>query len=399
MEETWMEDGKIYVWGAMWRGRQICSFLRRAGKKVEYIIDNNKALHGSKADGISVVGFSSIAPMLSQTDTIIIGTYTADNEQQIRAQMRDGGFQGTVWGSMEFHDKFELPYFCNEKEHYPYQTDFCHSLYLWLDNILEEVEFWEKEVAGAQGRFHQHYLERIKSKNFQCGRIKNMVKNGDVVLDVGSGICSQYGNRLSETEQIVLKGIDPLAPFYNHINQRFEKEHEPDFKIAPVEFGFFELLSFQYGSAYSDYILIDNALDHCIDPFAAIVECLRVLKAGGTLTTAHHVDEAYKAFYSGLHQWNICCDANGDFVIWNEKNYINVTKKLSEYADIQTSKVMINSSEMPFGSVICNLVKKKEIPEEYFIHERERAGMLMKGFMEKLSDLRFALGYLKIMSL
>ena len=99
------------------------------------------------------------------------------------------------------------------------------------------------------------------------------------------------------------------------------------------------------------------------------------------------------------HQWNICCDTNGDFVIWNEKNYINVTKKLSEYADIQTSKVMINSSEMPFGSVICNLVKKKEIPEEYFIHERERAGMLMKGFMEKLSDLRFALDYLKIMSL
>lgn len=65
MEEKWMEDGKIYVWGAMWRGRQICNFLRRAGKKVEYIIDNNEALHGSKVDGIPVEGFSSIAHMLS----------------------------------------------------------------------------------------------------------------------------------------------------------------------------------------------------------------------------------------------------------------------------------------------------------------------------------------------
>lgn len=399
MEEKKLENGRIYVWGAMTRGRQICNLLKQAGKKVEYMIDNNKSLHGSKIDGIQVVGFCSVVDMLNETDTIIIGMYTIVNEQQVREQIRKSGFSGNIWGSMEFHDKFEIPYYCNQAKAYSYQTEFCHSLQGWLDNILEEVEFWDKEAATPQGKHYQHYLERIKSKEFECSRIKDMVKGGDVVLDVGSGICSQYGSFLNKKEQIVLKGIDPLAPFYNTINRRFAKEHELDFQIAPVEFGFFELLSFQYGKAYSDYILIDNALDHCIDPFTAITECLQVLKIGGTLSMAHHVDEAYKAFYSGLHQWNICCDEDNDFVIWNKKNYINVTQKLSEYTDIQTHREMINSDVTPFGLVICNLIKKKELPMEYFVNERERAGMLMKGFMEKLSDLNFALEYLKIMAL
>lgn len=399
MEEKWLENGRIYVWGGGWRGRQICSFLRLAGKKAEYIIDNDKSLHGNKIEGIRIVGFDSIVSILDQTDTIIIGTYTTVREQQIREQIQDSGFRGTVWGSMAFHDKFEIPYYCCRAERYAYRTEFSDNLQGWLDHILEEVEFWNKEAAKPQGKHYQHYLERIRPKEFACGRIKDKVKDGDVILDVGSGICSQYGNRLSKTEEIILKGVDPLASFYNRINQRFAKEHELDFPIAPVEFGFFELLSFQYGNAYSDHILIDNALDHCIDPFTAIMECLRVLKVGGTLSMAHHVDEAYKAFYSGLHQWNICCDENHDFIIWNEKSYINVTRELSEYAEIQTSREMINSDVTPFGIVICNLVKKKEIPGEYFTDEREKAGMLMEGFMGKLADLEFALDYLKIMVL
>lgn len=394
-----MENGKICVWGAMTRGRQICGFLRQAGKKVEYIIDNNEALHGTEIDGILVVGLASVAGLLNRQDTIIVGTYTTVNERQIREQIQNSGFQGSVWGSMDFHDQFEIPYYCNEAKNRPYQTDFGYSLHRWLDNILEEVEFWNKEAASPQGVHYRHYLERIRPKEFNCERIKNMVKAGDVVLDAGSGICSQYGNQLSNTGRILLTGIDPLAAFYNEINRRFEKEHELDFRIEPVKFGFFELLSFQYRGGHSDYILVDNALDHCIDPFTAVIECLRVLKPGGMLTMAHHVDEAYKAFYAGLHQWNICSDGNDDFVIWNEENYINVTEELREYADIETYREKINSDVTPFGIVVCNLVKKKEIPVGYSGDERARAGLLMEGFMEKLSDPRFALDYLKIMAL
>lgn len=398
MDREWMNGGKLFVWGAMCRGRQICSFLRNVEKTVECIIDNNEELHGSEADGIRIVGFGSIIHVLRETDTIIIGTYTLEREQEIRLQIQESGFRGIVLGGAEFHEKFEIPYFCDQAENYPYQIDFRRNLHTWLDNLLEEVEFWKKEAADPQGRFYQHYLERMKPKIFDCSRMKDRVKDGDVVLDVGSGICSQYGNFLSKTERIVLKGIDPLAPFYNRINRRFEKDHELDFRIAPVEFGFFELLSFQYGNAYSDYILIDNALDHCIDPFAAIVECLRVLRVGGTLTMAHHVDEAYKAFYGGLHQWNLCRRENGDFVIWNERNYMNVTQELSEYADIQTFDEKIISDVTPFGIVVCNLVKKKELPVEFFAEERNRAGVLMSGLMEKMSDLQFALDYLKVMT-
>ncbi len=61
----------------------------------------------------------------------------------------------------------------------------------WLDNLLEEVEFWKKEAASSGGKYYQHYLERIKPKQFVCDRMKEMkVEEDQVILDVGSGICS-----------------------------------------------------------------------------------------------------------------------------------------------------------------------------------------------------------------
>lgn len=80
--------------------------------------------------------------------------------------------------------------------------------------------------------------------------------------------------------------------------------------------------------------MINNALDHCIDPFRSIVECLYILKKGGYICTLHRRAEAIYEKYTGLHRWNVDYDSKDHLIIWNEDNAIDVTKALEEVSDI-----------------------------------------------------------------
>lgn len=45
-------------------------------------------------------------------------------------------------------------------------------------------------------------------------------------------------------------------------------------ELELFKFSLFELIATFYKKEGADGIMINNALDHCIDPFKAIVECL-----------------------------------------------------------------------------------------------------------------------------
>ena len=48
----------------------------------------------------------------------------------------------------------------------------------------------------------------------------------------------------------------------------------------------------------------------------------------------HRRAEAVYENWSGLHRWNMdCCD--GNFLIWNKENAVNVTENLKDYAEIR----------------------------------------------------------------
>lgn len=394
-----MELNKVIVWGAKWRGLQLVQFIQDKLKvNVECFVDSNLELSGEMVEGKDVISPDTFFEEYNLLDvSVIVGCFDPIKEREIIETLNNNKFKGCIIGGAEFHNKYEMPYFCNTAKK-RYEIEFDDKMDKWIKNILAEVEFWKNEVASKNGLYWNHYLDRIKPKQFQCERVSELIKENDIVLDVGCGICSQYGSLLNN-HIINLKGIDPLAPFYNRINLKNKEILGLDFEIPQVEFGLFELLSYTYGNDYCDIILIDNALDHCIDPVNSIVECLKVLKIGGTLSTFHHIDEAYKAFYSDLHQWNVCCDENNCFILWNQDNYINVNELLKDYVEIKVEKSMILAPEIPFGGVICNIKKAKEIPDDFMNMGKQRAGVVLEKMMTQLSDLQYAIELLKLQCL
>ncbi len=99
MEKRKLNAERIFVWDAISRGQQVCNFLKQIGKKVTAVIDRNEVLHDNQLCGTKIVGFHSIRETLTKKDTIIIGVRTAVYEKEIRQQIKDAGFQGTVWGA------------------------------------------------------------------------------------------------------------------------------------------------------------------------------------------------------------------------------------------------------------------------------------------------------------
>ncbi len=378
--------GNVYIWGMSNRGKQIERILR--------------------ADGIDVVGYvdtynpAAMKPeaffkLDNKESIVIVASNRPDFVSEITTEIEKADYKGKVITSYVFHHQHEIPFFCEHAKH-QYEIEFERKMHVWFDSFLSEVYFWQNEVARPGSSYWEHYKERIAPKEYH-GYLENKVKGGEVVFDVGCGICSQYGALLKDGAKINLVGIDPLAPYYNKINENYYNYvGEIEENRVKVRFGMFELLSAMLGENVADYIIIDNALDHCIDPFSAVVECLKVLKIGGELVTSHHIDEAYKAFYSDLHQWNICADQNNDFILWNEENYINVNENLSEYVDIKVEIIHRETLEQPYGCVLCYLKKKKEIPSELTQNLMQRSGFVIAEMMEKMSDTAYACDLLRL---
>lgn len=372
---------KAYIWGGSFRGIQIKGILESLGVEVCGVIDRNV---------LGCMKPEKFFEICQPTDVVVIGSIKPETQKSIIKDIKGSGSNVIIMTNQEFHYKYEIPFYEKNSSH-KYEMDFEQKMKKWFDSFLSEVKFWKNDVATPSGYYWNHYIQRLKPKEFICERISGLVKDGDIVLDVGCGICSQYGKKLNNGV-INLVGIDPLAPFYNKINDRYYKNYSDDKKQenATVVFGMFELLSYMLGENYADFILIDNALDHCIDPYSAIIECLKVVKIGGMVSTRHHVNEAYKAMYSDLHQWNICADDDNKFIIWNQENYIDVKEYLDEYVEFDVRIEQNISLEAPYGNVICNFVKKKDIPDNLSKYTKKRTGFVMGEMMRKLADIEYA---------
>lgn len=330
----------------------------------------------------------------NNNSVLIIAVPIPKEETVVINNLLNRKFVGKIVTNAEFHYKYEIPYYANSAKRI-YDIDFYRKIQKWMDNFLSEVVFWKTQVATPGSMYWNHYIDRISVKEFYSNRINNdCIKEDTVILDVGCGICSQYGTTFNGKNLNII-GIDPLAYFYNDINRKYLNKHT-EIKRKDVEFGMFELLSYNFSENYADYILIDNALDHCIDPVAAIIESLKVLKINGVLSTAHHVNEAYKAFYSDLHQWNIYCDENNEFVLWNTDNYISVSNMLKDYVDIEISIDKKYTVECPYGQVVCNMKKKKDIPYNLYSENKNRYNFIIREFMRKLTDIKYAVSLLDL---
>lgn len=204
----------------------------------------------------------------------------------------------------------------------------------WIQNIDSEVDFWlscglDKECDSAE------WYERLRRMNrkevlFSEPDLERIVKDGDIVMDIGCALVSRFGEKLSDGGLISLIPVDPLAYYYNHMNERDSRSKKETYFCR---FGMFELISDLFGSNYADAIYIRNAMDHSFDPFRGLISCLDTLKIGGTMKLQHQKAEAVHGNWTGLHKWNLDC-INGSFVIWNRENAVNVSDTLKDYAEI-----------------------------------------------------------------
>lgn len=366
------------VYGAGKMGSTAKFFANALNRKVVAFCDAS-ATPGMMLNELPVIDRPTLISYINNGDIrgIIIGSSTYDNE---------------IYESLqEYRDKIKIIRFyeiqveytkkIGYKKHYEisdvYSIDYKSQIQTWVDNLMDEVEFWACNLASPQGKGHDSYCRRREEAQgqFLCARLNREPNKNDRILDVGCGIFSKYGKVIGN-EKIKLIGIDPLAFFYNNINKKAGVDEI-------VKFGLFEFISAFIGDEKADMILIDNALDHCIDPFKSIVECIKATKAGGVVSMTHRRCEAVFENFSGLHKWNIDKNDKDELIIWNLENKINVSERLKEYVQIET---YYNESDLMLDA---NIEVKKIIPDDYYTSESENnilIAYVMECIMKKMAD-------------
>lgn len=202
----------------------------------------------------------------------------------------------------------------------------------WKAGIQHELEFWQHWFETRGDKWPEDFNDRLNPATpIQAWIIDGLESKKDIrLLDVGAGPMTLLGKK-SESANIEIIATDPLAPFYSAIASANNVQRP----IETVQ-AFAEDLSCYYEPNSFDVVHCSNALDHSFDPMRGILQMFLAAKVGGKVVLQHAVDEAENAEYVGFHQWNFT-EENGDFIIWNSRNRINVTERLSPYADIATS--------------------------------------------------------------
>lgn len=224
----------------------------------------------------------------------------------------------------------------------------------WLKGIPYEVAFWQsyygnkkrrKELFGWSLFNKQCELDEFDIDTF----IQNCKSSSPRLLDVGCALSYAFGNIINGEEANVCY-VDPLAPFYNKILNRYKIER------PYITFGMIESLSASFDMNSIDFIHVRNALDHCSNPLQGIIQCLICLKPEGVLYLNHFIDEAENEGYRGFHQFNINTE-DGQLILWNNNTHINVTELCKPFAKVETS--ITNS-----GRVVSVITKTCELPSE-----------------------------------
>ena len=286
----------------------------------------------------------------------------------------------------ELRDIYEKEYLVKKREEmtYNWEINYENQIRPWVNQIYTEVDGCVREAICDDGVYHKDYMDNIQNNSFtaldsDCREIAKWLKDGDTVIDFGCCNFSKYGNVISETKKINLIMADGLAPFWNEANERYYAE---EIRGRKIKFALFEFAANFFEKNYADAIMISNALDHGIDPFKSILECLYIIKVGGKLYLKHRRAEALFECYTGLHKWNIDYDEKDNLIIWNEENAINVTEEIKEIADVLVRHTGDSISRLD-SRVIVEITKKKDFNFEEFFDWKKESKMLA-GLLEEI---------------
>ena len=379
--------GKCIIWGAGYFGEYIQDAVLEYGYEIIAYCDSSKTGTIGKYEIITIENAVDICK--NEDVSIVIGVkeekYIKEIEIAIREMFSD---------SVKYEYGMDLYSCIQEKElerfylnmQYCWDIDLKAEFLRWVKNIYSEVEYWVTDVADRRGISNKYNLKCRNNDKFSHRILVNKVSEGSIVLDIGCGLVSPYGDVLPDGKKIQFVPVDALAHYYNRINAQIKDGKRKDYKC---NFGMFEFLGNCFGQNYADAIIINNALDHCIDPYRSIVECLYVLKVDGVLHMVHRRAEAVYEKWTGLHRWNVdCIDEN--LVLWNKEYAINVNEAISKYADVEVEYDNVSNREKQ--SVSVSITKKKEFELNQLLNVEKDTDILVSCIeilMEQQSRYNF----------
>ncbi len=229
----------------------------------------------------------------------------------------------------------------------------------WVNGIPYEIAFWEGVYSNKkriESLFsYSRYNKEIELINFDVNLFLSQKEN-PAVVDAGCGMSFCNGDKLNG-KQLNVCYIDPLAPFFNKIIEKKKID------LPRITFGFIEYLS-AFVPPRASLIIVQNALDHSINPLKGILECIASLEIGGVLYLRHFRNEAETENYRGFHQYNISLE-NGEIIIRNKESKININSLIKPFTEIETSTCG--------NEIIAVITKKQELPNELIDFKKDIA--------------------------
>ena len=345
---------KYIIYGISSVGKMLVKMLNRI-KKEYLIFDGNPNLWGEYYQNQKIIPSIELVNYVNEEYTLIL--CIRDDQEKAFISYCSQYIEVISWRDV-------IPYLISEYENeVTYSTDYETNFKKWWFGLKSEIEFWEEAYAKPNGRKHNWYEKLIDNSIFNDEFFDvTKIKDGWKILDVGSGIVSRYGENLGGNCKIELTAVDPLAAWYNIFN----KKYNPEYNKKDVKFGLLEELSEQFDNNSMDMIIISNALDHCISPLACIFESLKVIRIGGCIYIKTLIREACNEKTVGLHQWNLDLNDEGEFILWNEDSFVNISKRLNEFCEIVINRYPSDERGLSgnWGFMTICITKKKEIYEK-----------------------------------
>ena len=203
----------------------------------------------------------------------------------------------------------------------------------WVNGLPAEIEFWDNWIKSRGSQWPADFIFRIDAytplQSYMAGFLPE--SESVSILDVGSCPLTFLGKQCG-SKSITITAVDPLADIYNTLLDR-HGVHPP---VRTVQ-AFAERLTDKFDIGTFDLVFSRNAIDHSCSPETAIGEMIKVVKRKGYVILGHVRHEGQNANYSGLHQWDFTCNADGDFIIKpaSRERQVNITKDFSSVAHIR----------------------------------------------------------------
>lgn len=355
----------IYVAGA---GKDYCALAADIPFIQYLLIDADKNKIGKKVLGRCVYPYDELRKSTTE-DVVYISSERYYNEifnniRLINSTIRIENLSEYIW---KIKSEIIPGIINNAKKRYEVKLD----VRMWLDSALkDETTFWEWSVKTAVNNGDIRLFER--EFVYPYGKIEFSGK--EKIVDVGCGPLPKFGNTYDK-KLLKYYPVDPLAYQY----QKILKANNVNIPVKP-SFAIGELLSKFFKSNYADYVIMHNALDHCIDPLRVLLEMVKICKIGGKILLFHADAEGIFENYSGMHKWNITEFDGNMYIFDNKKNMVNVSEYIKDFADMSVCRFPMNYRD----GIVCVIQKKSDVPKKIESQFNDISGELIKYLFERL---------------